>query len=93
MTHKIFGYKGFVVKVFPREVIAGKANAGKRICYAAAVVIMRFTGATHRKLAMRCYPGGMCASPEQALQLGADYATQVIDDDFSGPSMAEAITS
>ncbi|MGH8401836.1 MAG: hypothetical protein ACRESO_00315 [Gammaproteobacteria bacterium] len=93
MTHKIFGYKGFVVKVFPREVIAGKTHAGKRVCYAAAVVIMRFTGAARRKHAMRCYPAGMCTSPERALQLGADYATQVIDDDFSYMSMTEAASN
>jgi hypothetical protein len=89
MTHKIFGYKGFVVKVIPREVIAMRSAANKRINYAASVVIMRFMGASRHKDEMRCYPSGTCVTPEQALKLGTEYATQLIDDDFSNTALAE----
>ncbi|MGA9851758.1 MAG: hypothetical protein WBR15_02365 [Gammaproteobacteria bacterium] len=89
MAHKIFGYKGFVVKVIPREVITGKSAASRCIRYAASVVIMRFTGASRQKYEMRCYPGGICVTRERALELGTDYATHVIDDDFSNASVTE----
>jgi len=89
MTHKIFGYKGFVVKVIPREVIAMQSAANRRIRYAASVVIMRFVDAARRKDAMRCYPGGTCVTPEQALKLGTEYATHLIDDDFTTTATAE----
>ncbi len=89
MTHKIFGYKGFVVRVMPREVLAIRSAANKHIHYAACVVITRFMGAARHKDEMHCYPSGACMTPEQALELGTEYATQLIDDDFSTATMAE----
>lgn len=83
MTHKIFGYKGFIVKVIPREIVSGTIAANTHIRYAASVVIMKFTGVARQKNEMRCYPSGACVTPERALELGKEYATHVIDEDFS----------
>ncbi|MGB9428790.1 MAG: hypothetical protein WCC11_02775 [Gammaproteobacteria bacterium] len=89
MAHKIFGYKGFVVKVIPHEIVSKPSPSRQRIRYAASVVIMRFTGAARHKHAMRCYPSGVCVTPEHALMLGTEYATHVIDEDFSNTVLME----
>lgn len=90
MTHKIFGYKGFVVRVIPHKVISQRYASRFYIRYTASVIIVHFMGAARRKYETRGYPSGICATPERALELGAEYATQVIDDNLAGGMTLEA---
>lgn len=82
MFHKIFGYRGFIVRIIPREILARNSSTRAKRCYAASVVIMRFTGMPRRKHATHFYPAGVCRTAADALELGARYATVVIDEDL-----------
>lgn len=83
MTHNIFGYKGFSVRVIPYQAIAEDSASPIRTRYAVSVVIADRNGVAPRKRAMRCYPGGICMTLDRAIALGKEYATYVIDHDLS----------
>lgn len=82
MFHKIFGYRGFIIRIIPREILARNSSLRAKRCYAASVIIMQFTGMPRRKRAAHFYPAGVCRTPADALDLGARYATVVIDEDL-----------
>lgn len=82
MTHNIFGYKGFTVRIIPYQTVAESSSAA-RVRYAVSVVITDLNGASPHKRGMRCYPGGICKTLDRALALGKEYATHVIDHDLS----------
>jgi len=88
MTHNIFGYKGFRVKIIPYQVVTANLAARAHTRYAVSVAIFGFTYMPGRKREIRCYPGGMYVTLEQALACGKEYATRVIDDDFPSTSVA-----
>lgn len=83
MTHSIFGYKGFTVRVIPYRAIADNPASPANLRYAVSVVITDMSRLTARKRKMRCYPGGICMTLDRALALGKEYATYVIDHDLS----------
>lgn len=82
MFHKIFGYRGFIIRIIPKEILARSSSARAKRGYAALVIIMRFTGMPRRKQSAHFYPAGVCQTAGDALELGARYATHIIDDDF-----------
>lgn len=82
MTHNIFGYKGFTIKIIPYQVVTSNSAARAHTRYAVSVVILGFSYMPGRRREIRCYPGGMYLTLEQAFACGKEYATHVIDDDF-----------
>lgn len=83
MTHSIFGYRGFAVRVIPYQAIAYSPASPANMRYAVSVVITDMSRMTERKRKMRCYPGGICMTLDRALTLGKEYATYVIDHELS----------
>lgn len=93
MFHKIFGYRGFVIRIIPREILSRNSSVQPQRRFAASVVIMRFTGMPRRRQAAHFYPAGVCRTADDALELGARYATYVIDEDLTiGAPALEAMS-
>lgn len=89
MIHKIFGYKGFVVRIIPQKILTRNASPRMQRRYAARVAITHSAGMSRGKRIAHFYPAGVCRTPDSAMKLGARYAIHVIDDDLTSTLAVE----
>jgi hypothetical protein len=79
MQPKVFGYKGFVVKVTAHKLPSNVLNTIAQLKYVASIAIIRPEEGRLSDQIHWIHPKGIYATPEEIIEYGSQYATQVID--------------
>ncbi len=82
MQPKVFGYKGFVIKVTAHKLPSSVLNTIAQLKYVASIAIIRPEEGRLSDQIHWIHPKGIYATPEEIVEYGSQYATQVIDNEL-----------
>lgn len=91
MQPKIFGYRGFIIKIVAHVLPSSIMSTVAPLKYVASIAIIERSEGRLSDHTMWIHPKGFYSTPDQAFDLGYKYAMQVIDDALIGKVAMKSI--